>query len=165
MESQLDRGDRLFEIQSAIGKALWQIQACEDTLAHLITMVLKLPPRVSLMEAQAILDDVRSKTLGRLIEATKKAVTFDESFDVFMSKFLKERNWLVHRSWRTHADFLQDAQAFIDLRYRIQRLSSDANEFNHFFVGIIESWVRKHGVSDAEIEAMAKEFTDVWRKA
>lgn len=151
MRSQIVRADRLTEIQSAIGKAPWQIQAFENTLAHFITIALKLPPHVSLEEAQKILDNTRSKTLGHLIEVTKKNDLLDEGLEKFMSKFLSERNWLVHRSWSTHADFLEDNQTFVDLRYKILRVSLDAIEFNKLFTKIIESWVRKNEIKPSEI--------------
>lgn len=163
MPHELERIERISEIQSAIGKALWQIQAFEDTLAHLIAIVFKIPPRTSLEQAEAILDNVRSNTLGRLIKETKKAVEFDDSFEVFMLKFLEERNWLVHKSRRTHTEFLDKKQVFIDLRYRINRLADDAKEFNEFFAGVIKSWVQGRGISETKLQELYREFTDVWR--
>lgn len=165
MAQPLDHNERLIQIQSSLGKALWQIQAFEDTLAYLIALVLRIPPRVSLEEVEAIIDNVRSGTLGKLLKDMKKAISFDDTFETFMSKILEERNWLVHRSWRTHGDFLAQEQEFVDLRYRLSRLTADAKEFNEFFVGIIESWARARGVTETEIESLSKEFADVWRQA
>lgn len=145
--------------------ALWQIQAFEDTLAFLIALVLKIPPRVSLEEVEAIIDNVRLGTLGKLIKDVKKVIPFDDTFETFMSKLLEERNWLVHRSWRTHGNFLAQEQEFIDLSYRLSRFTADGKEFNEFFAGIIESWARVRGVTETEIELLSKEFTDVWRQA
>lgn len=165
MLNQIPPDQRLEVIQNAIGKALWQIQAFENTLAHLITIVLKISPRTSLEQAEEILDDVRSTTLGRLLNETKKVVKFDDSFSFTMKKFLEERNWLVHRSWQTHRDFFSNDQEFIDLRYRISRLSSDAVEFNSFFAGVVESYVRAKGVSESDIQELSQEFTNHSRKS
>ena len=77
MTSELEQSQRLTELQSCLGKALWQIQAFEDTLAHLIAVVLKMPARASLEKAEAILEKVQGNTLGRLISETKKVIHFD----------------------------------------------------------------------------------------
>ena len=104
-------------------------------------------------------------TLGRLLETTREAVEIDDSLDVFLNRFLRERNWLVHRSWRTHREFLKDEQEFIDLAYRLSRLSADALEYNHVFAKIIESYVRKAGVTEKDLREISEEFTNVWRQA
>lgn len=158
----MDKSELLAILQSDIGKALWQIQAFEDTLAHLIALVLKLPPKASLEEAEAILSKVRKATLGGLLKETRKAVHFDSDFEVFISKFLDERNWLVHRSWREHRGILSKEGEYGVLRARIRRLASDALEYNELFAGIIEEWVKKKGIKEAELRSLQKEFLDVW---
>jgi len=90
-----------------MGKALRQIQAFEDTLAHLIAIVLKLPAKASIEEAESIFSDIRKGTLGKLVNEVTKAITFDDSFEIFIKKFGNERNWLVHRSWREYHGVLE----------------------------------------------------------
>lgn len=166
MSRQLDSAEKLLAIQNALGKSLWQIQAFENTLALLIALVLKkIPPRASIEEAEAILDKTRTKKLVDLIKKTRESDLLDDSIEKFLNKLREERNWLVHRSWNTHSEFLNHEQEFIDLRYRISRLAADAQEFNVFFASIIESWGRKRGVTEAEIKALSKELTDVWRQS
>lgn len=53
-------------LNSRIGQALWQTQGFEDSLAHYLTMILKLPPKVAIQEAEQILDNVRKGTLANL---------------------------------------------------------------------------------------------------
>lgn len=164
MTSDQERLQRLTELQSCLGKALWQIQAFEDTLAHLIAVVLKMPARTSLKEAETILENVQRNTLGDLFKETKKVIHFDESFDVFMKKFLDERNWLVHRSWRSYHGLLYKQNEYKSLLIRVRRLSDDALEYNKLFSGFLEEWVQERGVTKAELDQLQKQFLDVWQE-
>ena len=58
-------------LNSRIGQALWQTQGFEDSLAHYLTMRLKLPPKVAIQEAEQILDNVRKGTLAHLLQLQK----------------------------------------------------------------------------------------------
>jgi|GEM_PF-1988876 len=159
-----EKSELLSELQSDLGKALWQIQALEDTLAHLIAVVLKLPAKTSIDEAEAILDDVRKGTLGKLLNEVRKAVNFGESFEVFIKKFLRERNWLVHRSWREYYGVLEKENEYKYLRLRIRGLASDALEYNKLFAGFLEEWAIKEGIAESDITEIQKEFESVWGK-
>jgi len=152
------------KLQSCLGKALWEIQAFEDTLAHLIAVILKVPPRTSVQQAEAILEKVQGDTLGRLINETKKVIHFDKTFDPFMTQFLNERNWLVHHSWRTYHGYLDRQKEFKVLLSRVRRLADDAREFNELFVGFLQDWAKKRGVTQAELAQLQKQFLDVWQE-
>ena len=145
-----------------MGKALWQIQALEDTLAHLIALVLKLPARASIEEAEAILENVRKETLGRLIKEIKKAIHFTDHFELFITNFVSERNWLIHRSWREYKDVLNKENEYKYLRLRVSRLESDAHEYNELFSGYINDWAKKQGINERKLQIIQKEFLDVW---
>jgi len=162
MSANHEKTELLSELQSDIGKALWQIQAFEDTLAHLIAVVLKLPAKTSLEEAEAILENVRKGTLGKLVRETKKVVHFKGGFELFMSKFVNERNWLVHRSWREYRGVLNKENEYKYLRLRVRRLASDALEYNQLFAGFIEDWAKDQGIDEVQLQQIQKEFMDVW---
>lgn len=157
--SQLNAAsEREAEIQASIGKALWQIQIFEGTLARLISLLLNLPEKASLSEAKSILEGHQKKTLGKLIQEAEKIVPSDSSFAFFMARFLEARNWLVHRSWRSHRDYGVNDEDFIDLRYRISRLLSDAAEFDGFFTELTCSLLRARGKTDQEVEQLLVDF-------
>ena len=150
------------QVHAALGRTLWELQAFEETLARLISIVFKIPAFASITEARVILESARSAPLGRLIVETKKLVPMDAGFELFLSRFLEQRNWLVHRSRRTHGNFGASEQDFIDLTYRIQRLSMDALEFNEFFSKLVLDWAHEKGISAAEIDQMAQEVQDAF---
>ena len=147
--------DRTAAAEQLIGRTLWQLQAFEETLARLIAVVFRLPVDASLVEARKVLDETRAATLGRLLRELRSVVNIDDSFEVFLTRFLEQRNWLVHRSWRSHRNYVHDTQTFIDLRYRVGRLGMDAVEFNEFFGRFMMDWASERGISQHEIEQLA----------
>ena len=164
MSSQPERDSLLLEIQSDLGKALWQIQAFEDTLAHLIAIVLEMPANASIAEAVAILDDVRKGTLGKLIRRAREAVHFDETFELTIARFVDERNWLVHRSWRMYHHVFFEPNVYRSFRLRTRGVARDALELNKLFAGLIEDWAKNQGVGEARLRELEEEFTNVWHK-
>lgn len=150
--------ERQLSVQRSIGKVLWEIQALEETLARLIAVVFKTPAKASLVEARAVLDGVRSGTMGRLVNETRRLLSFDQFATIFVTRLVEQRNWLVHRSWRTHRHYLTEEETYTDLRYRISRLSSDAIEFNALFLGVISDWASEHGHSLEKIDDLAEEM-------
>jgi hypothetical protein len=139
------------EIERLIGRVLWQLQAFEETLAQLIALMHKIPVTASFEEARKVLDDVRSGTLGRLLKQLQQTILIDSSFEVFLTKFLRQRNWLVHRSHLTHGHYATDLQTYQELKYRLNRLSMDAIEYKEFFGGIVENWLRERGITVDEL--------------
>jgi len=140
-----DEYEKLNILQSNMGKAMWQIQALEDTLAHLISMVLNIPEDASIEEAEAILNNTRKKTLGKLINETNKVIHFAKGFDETMATFLDDRNWLVHRCWRENRDILSSDKdnEYRAINLRITGLSSEALKLNKLFSDIITDWVKQ----------------------
>lgn len=162
MSALEEKAIRLSELQSDLGKALWQTQAFEDTLAHLIALVLKMPANASLAEAEAVLDNVRRDTLGKLLRHTRKAIHIDESLEPFIKRFLDDRNWLVHRSWRMYHNVIFRSNEYSNLRYRLRGLAQDALELNELFAGVIADWVKRQGADEATLRKLEEEFLNVW---
>lgn len=141
--------EKLEQLQSSIGKALWQTQALEDTLAHLISIVLNIPEDASIGEAEAILNNTRRKTLGKLINETNKIVHFANGFDATMSTFVEDRNWLVHRCWRENRDILNDDKdnEYRNLNLRINDIASESLKINKVFADITVDWKKQQVLS------------------
>ena len=146
---------RTAELHQLIGQALWDVQEFEETLAQLIALVHRVPMEASLEEARSILDEIRGATLGKLLRELRNVLHIDASFEPFLRLFLDQRNWMVHNSWRSHRNYLEDRQTYVDLRYRVHRLSIDAVEFSEFFGKLIKDWGKEQGVPPEAIEQLA----------
>jgi hypothetical protein len=154
----------VFNLNAQIGHAVWQIQALEDTLAHLITIMLRVPQRVALEEAEEVLENVRKGTLGRLLKEIKESGIMLEGFEKRLDDFLSERNWLIHRSRRLHhADIYHD-EKFEKLLKRIDTLVEESRVLNREFAAMLESYVISKGVKPEEITKIVNETLDKWVK-
>lgn len=78
------------------GEALWKIQMVEQALSCLIT--LKLNPDANMEQADAFLNKLQRYTLGGAITKGQENNLFNETFQIKLSSFLLERNWLIHKS-------------------------------------------------------------------
>jgi hypothetical protein len=133
----------LAEVHCRIGHALWQIQGCEDVLVYFIGTVLKMPPSRARHEAMAVVDQLRTCTLGGLIAELRKAKSTGSvsEFESRVNHFLNERNWLVHHSWReNHAD-LFNPERIPRLFKRLEALSQEASD--KLWLSIVAEWIAR----------------------
>jgi len=150
-------------LNSRIGSTVWQIQALEDTLAHFITIALKVTDRSkAINEAEKVLGDVRGLTLGRLIGEIKTSTQLPGGFEDSLKAFLNERNWLIHRIWRLHHTDIYNTDRFSSLLERIDKLAEEAKRFNHMFADMLEKYVVLKGVSREFIDNEAEKTLENW---
>ncbi|MBL7134264.1 MAG: hypothetical protein ISS78_09210 [Phycisphaerae bacterium] len=142
------------DLHSRLGLALWHIQACEDGLVHFIAIVLQMPPSRAREEAMKIIDRLQSRTLGGLIREMQKSKSTNSvsEFEFRVNRFLGERNWLVHQSWREHHADLFNPERLPPLYGRLDRLAQEASDLQHYFSKITSAWTRERGVSKSRIE-------------
>jgi hypothetical protein len=147
--------EEAFKVHQLIGRALWAIQEFEETLTRFIALMERIPARASFEEARKILSGIRTDTLGKLVRQTKQITPFDEDFEMFMQRFVQQRNWLVHRSHLTHGIFEYDCRLWYDLRLRVRGLEDDAKELNAFFKSMINDYLLERGIKPEELEQLA----------
>jgi len=149
----------LHEVYAHVGEAVWQIQFFENTLVHYSAMVFKIPPKFAAVEAYAILENTAKKTLGQLLKELRSHSTVPDNF---LQEFLKERNWLVHRSRHENHTDLYSQEKLIALIARLQKLSDEALLLNKEFAKILEDWIIKRGIKKEHIYRVSKEILDIW---
>lgn len=88
--------DQELSLYVLIGEAVCAVQHVEDALSHFIVLKKVTPPLKQ--EADQLLDKHRSHTLGRAIKIGEKAGLYTDTLQQELSKFLSERNWLIHKS-------------------------------------------------------------------
>jgi hypothetical protein len=149
---QLDP-ETFLAVHSRIGLALWHSQALEDALCYHITLVLKMPVSKAEVEVREVLEKMQSKTLGALIAELRKGNTaLVSEFESRLDQFLKDRNWLVHKSWRQHHGDLYEPQRVIALVARLNAMANEALELQLLFAQIGHEWALQQGVSPESLE-------------
>ena len=79
-----------------VGESVCAVQHVEDALSHSIVLK-KTKPRLR-SEADQLLEEHRSYTLGKAIKISEQASLYPESLQQELKEFLSERNWLIHKS-------------------------------------------------------------------
>jgi hypothetical protein len=141
-------------VHTQIGVALWHSQVFEDALCYYITLVLKMPPSRAEAEAREVLEKLQSKTLGALIAELRKAKPsiMVSEFEQRLEQFLKERNWLVHDSWRQHHGDLFDSSRVGPILARLDAMANEALALQLIFQQIGREWTLQQGVTPETLE-------------
>jgi len=79
-----------------VGESICAIQHVEDALSH--SIILKKTKARLRSEADKLLEEHRSYTLGKAINIAEQASLYPESLQQELIEFLSERNWLIHKS-------------------------------------------------------------------
>lgn len=143
-----------------LGAAVWSIQHLEDTLNTAIAI--KNPKATNRIEGDKIRNSNRELPLGIAIERAEKEKTFDEAFQKKLKDFLKQRNWLIHRSMHESVD---DAGAILDesqLFTKIRNIELAAVSLKEAIEIDILNFCEANGRKDIR-ETVAKEYAK-WLK-
>lgn len=148
------------ELFLLIGRAIWYSQQVEMGLGVSITLKGEIQKRgtVPKNKADAILDRHYANTLGTSINKAKEKNIYSQLFFERLSRFKDERDWLVHRSVRLHAeDLFVDADRY-KLFCRIESFTGEAIALNQEILCDLVEFSTKQGMSLGWLEVYAKEL-------
>src|ERR1700733_12058741 len=84
------------EILAQVGAALVVLQAVEQVIRLVTTLVIQGPESLTLEYLDSLDRKERNKTIGFLLYKLRERVDLDANFDNTLRKFLEMRNSLVH---------------------------------------------------------------------
>lgn len=137
------------------GQALINIQAMEECLSVCITIKhdVKHPSNYTKEETEEILKKRRSHTLGKAVKIVVKNKLYNDNLLDKMEVFLKERNWLVHKS----IEEFYDPTIRMVLYQRLGKVSQDANEIQGELTEDLVEYSEEIGINmDSLREAIAQ---------
>ena len=143
------------DLHAAIGMALWHGNGFEFSLTHFITRALKLPPSRAEQEVRHVLEEMQGKTLGQLIAELRKANSTNSvtSFEARVNRFLEERNWLVHHSWRDHRTVLFTPESLPPLLNRLDALADEGQALQEVFQELLHALTLSQGITQESVDA------------
>lgn len=112
-----------------VGEAIWKIQMVEQALSCSIT--LKMNPAATKEQADTVLKQHQSYTLGKAINIVSKENLYSSSLQDELYRFLNQRNWLVHNAM---AESLHDKNwesEKEELFHKIKSISDKAESIQH----------------------------------
>ncbi|WP_109125914.1 hypothetical protein [Dyella sp. C11] len=162
LSSKLERADRLVEIASRAGYALWQLQTLEGALAQYFVLVAQATKGMGEEAGNALFEKANSGTFGATITKLRKSGKLSPGLEGRFQTLLTERNWLVHRSRTTSGHAIKSDGAFHELLDRLDRIADETSLLLREIGKLAEIFVLSSGVPKATIDQLAEELVEKW---
>ena len=133
-----------------LGESLCVVQILEDALSHAI--VLKKTEPDQKKEAGALLKEQRSYTLGKAINIAKKESLLPKPLEIELSEFLKERNWLIHKSITENKNEFRTESFYNNLFEQTKAITSKANELRISIELDLIAYCEKKGIDMTNVK-------------
>jgi uncharacterized protein YutE (UPF0331/DUF86 family) len=158
----LERADRLHAITQRVGYALWQLQELEGIAAQCFVLLAQATKGMGEDAGSTLLDKALSGTFGAIIRKLREAGVLPAEMESQLQGLLKERNWLVHSSRAASRDAVHNDVALSKATQRIDQISDDALAAMRNLGAMAQDFVKKHGVTEAQIDRNAAELLKRW---
>jgi hypothetical protein len=103
-------------------------------------------------------EELRGKTLGKLIGALRDRVGLSEGFDSLLSDFLSHRNTLVHNLGRARSHGLSTPEGKAEMQDFVVKTLREANEVCKVFAALYDGWTEQVGIAKSS-DRKSRTFT------
>lgn len=134
-----------------IGESICAVQHVEDALSHSIVLK-KTKPKLR-SEADKLLEEHRSYTLGRAIKIVEEASLYPESILQELKEFLSERNWLIHKSIAQERDEWGLDAPSEKLFFRMKAITTQAQKLLQLIEEDLIEFSEANGVDMSRVRA------------
>jgi hypothetical protein len=154
----------LYEMQSRLGRALLSTQAFEGVLVAYLALVRDLSPQNAATETKSVLEFSVSSYLEELLNEWSVHTTSSPPIHERMDGFFRERNWLVHQSWRdvNPSTSVDEHRA---LAVRLEALTDEATFLGSSLDAMMSRTLEERGLTGSEISARTRKVLDHWAAA
>ncbi|HOJ06245.1 MAG: hypothetical protein HND40_14705 [Ignavibacteriota bacterium] len=147
-------------LQTEVGAALWQCQALEESLVHILLIGIKIDNNSHNNIVEEIFKKYGELTLGQLANQIENISDIPLVLKQRLSQLKRERNWLAHKSW---SDILPHANSYppnklTDYLERIIKINDEALSLNKSFENVIDERIIKSGVKKESLEKKQRKF-------
>ena len=139
-----------------VGEALCSVQHIEDALSH--SIVLKKEKKCNKAEADHLLKNYRSYTLGKAINIAKRAGLYSEQLQQELEAFLSERNWLVHKSIAQNRDDWDLNVSRDQLFRRVKAITNQAQRLQILIEEDLMNFSEANGVDMSRVRSEMKKY-------
>jgi hypothetical protein len=140
------------ELYKSIGEAIWMLQHLEYAMTHFNAYSILQKQRdkgqkIGEKEAFFVLEKQRKLTLGPLIKAAKSLQILPLTLEAKFDRFLRERNWLIHRCVIDEYLSLENVSSKKALFKRIGKFTTDCIVLKKEVLNMMEGWHQDSGYS------------------
>lgn len=144
-----------------IGESVWHLQHLENVLSSYTSLRILQRKRgkgckVTESGAQKSLDGQQKQVLGKLIESAKEQGAIPENMYERFSRFLDERNWVIHKCVVNEYLALRNEEDKNRLFARLGEFGTEAKLLTKEIHDLFESWFTGQGYSIEEAHKNAE---------
>jgi uncharacterized protein YutE (UPF0331/DUF86 family) len=162
LEQQLQKATRLNEITQKVGFALWQLQELELVAAQYFVLIAQAEKGMGFAAGNALVEKAQNKTFGSTVYRLTQSGLVSSELGLRLNSLLSERNWLVHKSRASSRNAIHCDIATEKLILRLTNIAEDALDILKAIGFLAEDYVKKHGISEDDINEAAKRLLAEW---
>jgi len=136
------------KVLEAMGIALLLMQNAERVIRLCMTFVLQKQPPLTLDLLQNQEESERAKTIGYFLSELRKRANIEESFDLLLKDFLKNRNDFIHDLSRIPKWGLRTPERSATSLQFLHLLIQQTDEVQKVFVGLVLAWQEQAGLTE-----------------
>jgi len=160
----LKNPDFISSLQTLVGSTVWQCQALEESLIHILLIGIKIDYNSDKNVVEEIFRKYGELTLGQLVNQVDNISDIPLDIKRRLKLLKRERNWLVHKSWSEilpHANTYPPEKLNFFLK-RILKIHDEALALNKLFADILDERVIRSGVPKESLVKKTKEIYKRW---
>ncbi|MBU0808268.1 MAG: hypothetical protein KKD30_09680 [Gammaproteobacteria bacterium] len=159
------QAERLNHIAQKVGFAIWQIQELEGAAAQFYVLVALAQAGMGEEAGNALVDQAQNKTFGSTVNKLVKGDHLPEELKERFTKFLSERNWLVHNSKANSRNAIHHQNHFEDLIKKLEVIADEALALLSTLPGLSEDFLISNDVDTSKAQAIANQKLKEWHEA
>jgi uncharacterized protein YutE (UPF0331/DUF86 family) len=141
------QAERLNLIAQHVGFAVWQIQELESSAAQFYVLVALAQAGMGEEAGYALVEQAQSKTFGSTVNKLVKGNHLPEELKERFTKFLAERNWLVHNSKANSRNAVYHQSHFEELIKKLEAIADEALALLGTLPALSEDYLLSNDVS------------------
>lgn len=145
-------------LYALLGESLCAVQILEDALSH--SIVIKKTEPEQKKEAERLLKKHQFYTFGKAINIAIKESLLPKPLEIELSKFLNERNWLIHDSITDNKEKVRSDDYFSKLFERIKTITLKAHELQISIEQHLIEYAEKKGRDMSMVKSAINRYYD-----
>ena len=155
------------ETQSRLGKALWHAQGLEAAFVAYLSLVHEMAvPEAGVRVHQLLEHEMTQAQLKDLWQASPDVADYNaEALKDRFTRFIPERNWLVHRCSFELEKLVDSSRQGHDVAIRLEEFADEARYLSQYLIVLIETKLTTRGMKPDEIEKRRTQVIEDWAAA
>lgn len=156
--------ERLDLLAQHVGFAVWQIQELEAAAAQFYVLVALAQAGMGEEAGLALVEQAQSKTFGSTVNKLVKGNHLPEELKERFTKFLADRNWLVHSSKVNSRNAVYHQSHFEELIKKLEAIADEALALLRTLPVLSEVFLLSNNIDPENTQSIANKILKKWHE-